>query len=53
MINNQEFQANLDMDAAIILANIKFDNQNPKEIEESEDYILIESPIDRINYINY
>ena len=51
-MSNYEFQYNLNIDEAIILANIK------KEIDDSEEtnneeYILLENPIQRINEINY
>ena len=52
MLNNLEFQTNLEKDEAIILANIKFDNNEIKEQEENE-YILLENPINRINELNY
>ena len=52
MLNNLEFQTNLEKDEAIILANIKFDNNEITEQEENE-YILLENPINRINELNY
>ncbi len=49
-----DFQFNLDVDSAIILANIKKEDKVIQEQYESEDeYIYLESPIQRINDTNY
>lgn len=51
-MSNYEFQYNLDIDSAIILANIKLNNEEKKE-EIDEDYIYLDNPIQNINEINY
>ena len=51
-MNNYEFQYNLNIDEAIILANIKQKEEKEEEIKE-EEYILLDNPIQRINEINY
>ena len=51
MITENNFKEELDKLSAIILANIKFDEE---EIENNNDeYVLIENPIQRINEIKY
>ena len=54
MICEIDFNLNLQKDAAIILANMKFENNENhyKEVENNE-YILLENPINRINEIHY
>ncbi len=51
-MSNYEFQYNLDIDSAIILANIKFENEGKEEVEK-EEYVYVENPIQRINEVNY
>ena len=51
-MSNYEFQYNLDIDSAIIIANIKQESEKKEEIKE-EEYIYLESPITRINEVNY
>ncbi len=51
-MSNYEFQYNLDIDSAIIIANIKQENEEKEEMKE-EEYIYLESPITRINEVNY
>lgn len=51
-MNNYEFQYNLDVDSAVILANIKL-NDEVEEGKEEEDVFYLENPIIRINEINY
>lgn len=54
MMSEIDFSFNLEMDAAIILANMKFDNKEKGyEEQEKQEYILVESPISRINEIKY
>ena len=50
-----DFSLNLEMDAAIILANMQFDNKKKEyeKEEEKEEYILLESPINRIKDVKY
>lgn len=53
-MNEREFEYNLNKDVAIILATMKEDNKDIKDRYDNEDeYILIDSPINRINEINY
>ena len=51
-MNNYEFQYNLDVDSAVILANIKLKDEVEDETKE-EDVFYLENPIIRINEINY
>ena len=51
-MSNYEFQYNLDIDSAIMLANIKLESEEKEEVEK-EEYIYLENPIQRINEINY
>ena len=51
-MSNYEFQYNLDIDSAIIIANIKNDNEEKEEVVE-EEYIYLENPIQRMNELNY
>lgn len=51
-MSNYEFQYNLDVDSAVILANIKLNDEVEEETEE-EDVFYLENPIIRINEINY
>ena len=51
-MNNYEFQYNLNIDSAIIIANIKNNNEEKEEATEKED-IYLENPIARISEINY
>ncbi len=51
-MSNYEFQYNLDVDSAVILANIKL-NDEVEEEKEEEDVFYLENPIIRINEINY
>ncbi len=48
------FQFNLDIDSAIILANMKKEDKSVQEqYEKDDEYIYLESPIQRINDTNY
>lgn len=48
------FKFNLDIDSAIILANMKKEDKLVQEQYEKEDeYIYLENPIQRINDTNY
>lgn len=51
-MNNYEFQYNLDIDSAIILANIKYNSEKNEESDD-EEYIYLENPIQRINEFKY
>lgn len=51
-MSNYEFQYNLDVDSAVILANIKLNDEVEEETKEEEVFYL-ENPIIRINEINY
>lgn len=51
-MSNYEFQYNLDVDSAVILANIKLSDEVEEETKE-EDVFYLENPIIRINEINY
>ena len=51
-MSNNEFQFNLNVDEAIILANIKKESEVKEEVKE-EEYIYLENPINRINEVNY
>ena len=51
-MSNNEFQFNLNIDEAIILANIKKESEEKVE-EKEEEYIYLENPINRINEVNY
>lgn len=51
-MSNYEFQYNLDVDSAVILANIKLNDEVEEETKE-EDVFYLENPIIRINEINY
>ncbi len=52
-MQTNEFQFNLDIDSAIILANIKKEDKEVQKQYEKDDYIYLESPIQRINDTNY
>lgn len=53
-MSEREFEYNLNMDVAIILASMREETKEIKEKYEAKDeYILIDSPINRINEINY
>ena len=52
-MSENKFQFNLDVDSAIILANMKKEDKSVQEQYEKEEYIYLESPIQRINDTNY
>ncbi len=53
-MQENSYQFSLDIDSAIILANMKKEDKTVQEqYEKKDEYIYLENPIQRINETNY
>lgn len=54
IVQENSYQFSLDIDSAIILANMKKEDKTVQEqYEKKDEYIYLENPIQRINETNY